>query len=285
MTSETALPGEEKGMNETAWLAEVPPHGPFRPAYYVGGTRKNIDFSTDVNKAMRFARKVDVETAISTLNLLGCEAREHSWLLSAAPSAPAASVEEIPELTDEQFSAVRKSVADINAPDHKRTIIASATPSPVSADIEAPAPADDANPKWIDVSLETVPKDGRLYRVKNETDRGFVWWSSADDAYGWVAEGDHLDPGNITHWAEFEGREENERLTAQVAEAHKLRDYLMEDGAKLERELAEERAKGERMRAALRSYGCHRADCNLSREWRKNDDCDCGLATLLDSSR
>lgn len=68
--------------DDTAWLVEVvgQPSG-WRPAYYVGGAGKRVQFSTgDADKAMRFARKEDAAAAIASLNLIGCEPREHMWL-------------------------------------------------------------------------------------------------------------------------------------------------------------------------------------------------------------
>lgn len=58
---------------------------------------------------------------------------------------------------------------------------------------------------WKDITLQPVPQDGRMYRVRSKTDRGVVWWSAGEGAWGWIAEGAQLEPDNITHWAKFDG--------------------------------------------------------------------------------
>src|SRR5689334_22073781 len=57
---------------------------------------------------------------------------------------------------------------------------------------------------WMDITTAEVPKDGLMYRVKSADDRGVAWWSEEDGRYGWVAEGNELEPENITHWAVLE---------------------------------------------------------------------------------
>jgi len=58
---------------------------------------------------------------------------------------------------------------------------------------------------WVDITLQPVPMDGKLYRVRSKTDRGIAWWVPEDGTYGWLAEGGDLTAENITHWAKFDG--------------------------------------------------------------------------------
>jgi hypothetical protein len=58
---------------------------------------------------------------------------------------------------------------------------------------------------WVDITLQPLPQDGKLYRVRSRNDRGFAWWVPEEGGYGWVAEGGELEAENITHWAKFDG--------------------------------------------------------------------------------
>jgi hypothetical protein len=64
---------------------------------------------------------------------------------------------------------------------------------------------DSLRANWIDITLQEVPKDGKLYRARSADDRGVVFWDGARGMYGWVAEGKTLKDSNITHWAKFDG--------------------------------------------------------------------------------
>ncbi len=58
---------------------------------------------------------------------------------------------------------------------------------------------------WVDVTLQPVPKDEKMYRVRSRNDRGVAWWSKADEHYGVIAEGTELNTSNVTHWSKFDG--------------------------------------------------------------------------------
>lgn len=88
----TPTAGRAEALEEIGWLAEVPARIHYRPVYYSGGRRRETDFTTDPNEAIRFARKEDAEKSIRTMNLIGCEAREHLWLDGDLSSAPTQAV-------------------------------------------------------------------------------------------------------------------------------------------------------------------------------------------------
>lgn len=58
---------------------------------------------------------------------------------------------------------------------------------------------------WVDITLQPLPQDGKMYRVRSRSDRGVAWWVPEQGVYGWVAERNELDAGTITHWAKFDG--------------------------------------------------------------------------------
>ena len=58
---------------------------------------------------------------------------------------------------------------------------------------------------WKDITLQPVPMDGKLYRIRCRNDRGVAWWIPEQEAYGWLAEARELDADNIPHWAKFDG--------------------------------------------------------------------------------
>ena len=60
---------------------------------------------------------------------------------------------------------------------------------------------------WINITSHPVPKDGKMYLVLSPDDCGVVWWSAEDKNYGWIAEGETLEPDNITHWTNFPERD------------------------------------------------------------------------------
>lgn len=77
---------------EFAWLIELSiPNAPF-PQYFIGGLSVSIDFSADVNKAIRFSRREDAQGILTFLivnqkyliskpNVLEfCKVTEHGWV-------------------------------------------------------------------------------------------------------------------------------------------------------------------------------------------------------------